>query len=403
MASVAEEAAHSVFSFIERAAERVADGVRWQTLDWHNQPHFTPAIFTGMGGVSFFLADYYRLTGNGIALELARGGLEWCASPAREPERDSEWEWASNGLMRGRSGLGKAWLSLHRASGDASHLECAAALGDQVMAVQAGPVTDWQDGAAGEGLFLLWLAEASRDDRFLRGATQRAAWLEEVAIMDEGGAYWPWQTDHDEHARWFGLSFVPGSAGIAHFLLSLFQDTQDGRWATLSRAAGETLLRQAVPDRGGLNWPDTLDGFTHGEERRCQWCYGAAGTALFFTTAHETLGSRNRDYLGTAVAAGECTYAYGDVRRNPSQCHGLAGSVELFLDLHRLTQDVRWLDRAAEFAKLMLSYRERTSQGDVWQSDDSGYSSPDFLYGVSGTGHTFLRLWRPDLLTRPLL
>jgi len=122
-----------------------------------------------------------------------------------------------------------AWLSLHRASGDAAHLECAAALGDQVAAVPVGPVTDWQDGAAGEGLFLLRLAEASQDERFLRGAALRAAWLDEVAIRNKGGAYWPWQVDHDEHAGWFGLSFVPGSSGIAHFLLALFQRTQDER------------------------------------------------------------------------------------------------------------------------------------------------------------------------------
>jgi len=171
----------------------------------------------------------------------------------------------------------------------------------------------------------------------------------------------------------------------------------------LSRAAGETLLRQAVPDKGGLNWPDTLDGFERGEERRCQWCRGASGIALFFTKAHEALGSGERDYLGTAVAAGECTYAYGDARRNPCQCHGLAGGAELFLELHRLTQDTLWLDRAAEFARLMLGFRTEASQGDQWQSDDAGCASPDFLYGVSGTGHTFLRLWRPDLLTRPLL
>jgi len=71
--------------------------------------------------------------------------------------------------------------------------------------------------------------------------------------------------------------------------------------------------------------------------------------------------------------------------------------------LHSLTQDQLWLDRANEFARLMLTYRTKTPQGDVWQSDDPSCSSPDFLYGVSGTGHTFLRLWRPDLLTRPLL
>ena len=30
--------------------------MRWGTLDWHNRPHYTPAIFTGCGGIVFFLA-----------------------------------------------------------------------------------------------------------------------------------------------------------------------------------------------------------------------------------------------------------------------------------------------------------------------------------------------------------
>jgi lantibiotic modifying enzyme len=430
--------AHSVYGFLARRAERVADGVRWETLDWHNRPQHTPVIFTGQGGISFFLADYHRLTGSAEALDLAVGAVRWCAGPERSV--DPDWEWCRNGIMRGRSGLGLAWLHLGAATGDGAFTARAAAVGDALLREPVGPVTDWQDGAAGEALFLLRLGEAAREPRFLEGAAQRAAWLEEVAIRERvagnggtggaggaggksgaGGAdgcYWPWQTDHEEYARWFGLSFVPGSAGIAYVLLALFQVTGEARWARLARAAGETLARQAVPDRGGLNWPDTLDGLRHGEELKCQWCYGASGVGLLFCRAHEALRSRSQPgpqgperreepdrpgYLAIAGAAGETTYAYGDARRNPCLCHGLAGSVELFLELHRLTGEDLWQARAAEFADLMLGYRTEQPDGDVWQSDDPGCSSPDFLYGVAGTGHTFLRLWRPDVIRPPLL
>src|SRR5215207_9647267 len=115
---LAEDAARSIFQFLERTAEPQADGTRWQTLDWDNQPHYTPVIFTGAGGISFFLADYYRVTGERRALELAEGAVRWCASPAREADRDPEWDWCRNGIMRGRSGLGLAWLNLAAASDD---------------------------------------------------------------------------------------------------------------------------------------------------------------------------------------------------------------------------------------------------------------------------------------------
>src|SRR5688572_27809775 len=126
-ARAAEEGIRSIFGFLEHRAQHTPDGIRWETLDWENQPHYTPTIFLGTGGIPFFFADYHRLTGEARALELAEGALRWCSSPARETERNPEWDWCRNGIMRGRSGLGLAWLSLAAASRDPSHLARAVA------------------------------------------------------------------------------------------------------------------------------------------------------------------------------------------------------------------------------------------------------------------------------------
>jgi hypothetical protein len=109
------------------------------------------------------------------------------------------------------------------------------------------------------------------------------------------------------------------------------------------------------------------------------------------------------DYLAIAEAAGEATFRYGDVRRNASQCHGLAGNGELFIDLYLATRQARWLERAHDFATRAFAYRTTVPEGDVWQADDPGFSGPEYLFGASGTGHFFLRLWRPDLITGPLV
>jgi lantibiotic modifying enzyme len=398
----AQEGAHSVYRYVARTAEAVADGVRWQTLDWHNRPHYSTAVFDGVAGIVLFLADYHRLTGDGPARDLALGGLRWCASPERPLDPADDWHRYS--LVRGEAGLGMAWLRLAAATRADDLLAPAAAVGERLLRRAPGPVTDWQDGATGEGVFLLRLAAATGDARFQEGARRRGEWLARVAIRDERGLYWPWQVDDPQYATWFGLSFIPGSAGIGHFLLSLAQVTGDERWGTLAWEAGQTLRRQAVPDRGGLNWPDTLDGLSAGEALRCQWCFGAAGVGLFFVKAHEVLGAAGAPgALATALAAGETTDRYGDVRRNAVQCHGLAGNAELFLELYRVTRDGRWRERAHNFARRAFAYRRETPQGEVWQADDPGFDSPDFLYGASGTGHFFLRLWRPDEVTRPLL
>jgi lantibiotic modifying enzyme len=398
----AQEGAHSVYRYVARTAEPVPDGVRWQTLDWHNRPHYSTAVFDGVAGIVLFLADYHRLTGDGPARDLALGGLRWCSSPERPADPADDWH--RHSLVRGEAGVGMAWLRLAAATGAGDLLAPAAAVGERLLRQAPGPVTDWQDGATGEGVFLLRLAEATGDARFLGGAVARGEWLARVAIRDERGQYWPWQVDDPQFASWYGLSFIPGAAGIGHFLLSLAAATGEGRWGALAWEAGQTLLRQAVPDRGGLNWPDTLDGLANGEALRCQWCYGAPGVGLFFVKAHEVLGPVGAPKaLATALAAGETTYRYGDVRRNAVQCHGLAGNGELFLELYRTTRERRWRERAHDFARLAFAYRRETPQGEVWQADDPGYDSPDFLYGASGTGHFFLRLWHPDEVSRPLL
>ena len=396
-----EEGARSIFGFLARRAEPVEDGVRWETLDWDNEPQYSPFIFTGAGGISLFLADYFRVTGEKRALELAEGGVRWCASAGREEWRDPDQEWCRKGIMRGRSGLGLAWISLAAASGNAAHLAEAVTIGEALLQGEIGPVTDWQDGVAGELLFLLRLGEASGDERFVRGATARAAWLEQVAIREGGACVWPWQTDHEEYSKWLGLSFVPGAAGIAYVLASLHERTRDERWAVLVRETVETLRREGRKDKGGLNWPDTAGGFESGEDHRCQWCNGASGVGLFLTKAYVALD--DAAYRDLACAAGEATYAYGDVRHNPCLCHGLAGCAELFLDLHEATGDALWLTRSEAHARRIMGYRQATPAGDEWQSDDPACHSPDLLYGVSGTGLFLLRLWRPGLIQKPLM
>jgi lantibiotic biosynthesis protein len=402
--AIAREGAASVYRYIERTAEEVPDGVRWQTLDWENQPQYDLSIFYGVAGIALFLADYYRLTGNTRALELSHGAAKWCSRPERLQEGSVE-EWRRDGLGRGRAGAGMAWLSLFRATGERRFLDGATAIAGDLLGKEPGPVTDWLDGATGEGIFLLRLGEASGEARFVDGASRIGKWLASVAIRDERGLFWPWQVDDPEHGEWFGLSFIPGMAGNAHFLVSLYQATRDESFADVARAAAQTLQRQAVPDHGGLNWPDTLDGVAHGEALRCQWCYGAPGVGLFFVKAFEALG--DPEYLVTAEAAGEATYQYGDVRQNAVQCHGMAGNADLFLDLYRACPDPSrkhlWLDRAHDFGRRMFAYRTIAPEGDVWQADDPGVSSPDYMMGAAGTGHFFLRLWRPDEIDRPLV
>jgi lantibiotic modifying enzyme len=379
-----------VFSYVARTAERVKEGVRWRTLSYDNRPQYDFSVFNVVAGISFFLADYARLTGQSKPLELARDALQWCES-ARLPRG------FSRGLYVGRTGLGMAWLHLARVSEDQTLLPRCALHAQRILDHEPGPVTDILGGAAGNGLFLLRLWEATRDDGYLAGAVRNAEWLESIATRTRGGCSWQMAYDWHWGAEHY-LGFAHGLAGIAYFLIALFAATRSERWEPLARTSLRTLTRLAKPDHGGLNWPIVLE--EPDELSRCQWCHGAPGVGLTFAKAYEVW--REPGFLRTAEAAAEATLAYGDVRRNPSQCHGLAGNAELFLELYRRTHKSEWLERARGFAERAFAYRHAGPEGDTWQADEAGYSSPDFMCGAAGTGHFFLRLLQPERLAMPL-
>lgn len=384
---LARSGADSVFGYIEYTAEVVPGGIRWQTLSYQNEPQYDFTIFNGVAGICLFLADYAQLTGTDKARELALGGVRWCSLP--------EHQGFTRGLCIGKAGIGMTWLHLSRSTGDPSLLTHCTVHAEKIMTEDPGPVTDILGGAAGNGLFLLRLWEASRQEEYLRGALRNGEWLRDRAVRDRSGCYWPMVVS--DAKPWYALGFAHGLAGIAYFLLLLHQVQPEGAWADLAREGLQTLSRQAVPNQGGLNWPPTLNDE---KAEACQWCHGAPGVGLAFAKAYEVLGETS--FLETAEAAGKTTFAYADVRHNPSQCHGLAGNAELFIELYRLTQRPVWLERAYDFAQRAFTYRRTGPAGDVWQADEPGYDSPDFMCGAAGTGHFFLRLWKPDQLRLPL-
>ena len=384
---MARAGAESVYAYVERTAEVVPEGVRWQTLTLENEPTYSAMLVNGAAGISLFLSDYYRLTGAPRARELAGGACHWAAVTGPEVEGD--------GLLTGWAGIGLAWLWLAHATGDRDALAQAMRIADRLLAHAPGPWTTLYSGAAGEGSFLLRLAETTRDGRHLAGAVQRGEWLAEAGVRDGPGLHWPYQTDDEP---WQGLGVGPGVAGIGLFLVALYQATRDERWAGLVREAAQTLATEAKPDHGGLNWAQTIG---EPELKRCQICDGSPGIGLFHARAYAALSDPS--FLETARAAGEATYAYGDVRHNPCLCHGLTGNAGFLFDLYRLTGEPQWLERAHDLSQRAFAYRTVTPEGDVWQADEPGFTSPEFMFGAAGAGHVFLRLWQPNAVRLPLV
>jgi lantibiotic modifying enzyme len=380
----------SVFSYIARTAEKVDEGYRWRTLDYSDQPQYHFCIFNGVAGIPLFLRDYYLLTKNDQALDLAWGALKWCE---RSNPKDGDFQ---RGLYLGRTGVAYSYLYLAELTPDEPAPDYCGSNANHLLGEPPGPVTDFLGGEASNGWYLLKLWEKTADDRYLQGAIRCGRWISNHLVRDELGSHCLIRPDGAMGTTaYLGLSH--GIAGVAYFYSLLYRQTRDEQWLSLARELLDTLIHHAKPARSGLNWTPKVDG---SELSRCQYSHGAAGIGLVFCLLSSVLKDTN--LLAVAEQAGEASYRYGDFRHNPTLCTGLAGSGQLFVELFRATEEIKWRDRAREFARTAISYKSATKDGDRWPTDTAGHSSPDYTYGAAGTGHFLLRALHPHEFRLPL-
>lgn len=385
-------AADSIFDYIRNTAEPDGNGVRWRTYDYADQSHYHFNIFNGVGGIPLFLCEYYKARKHPEALTLAERAVRWCMSA--KPEEDC----FERGLQLGRTGVAYAALVLAEISPSDTLLSFAAENGRHLCHEAPGPITDFVSGEASNGWFLLKLWIRTGDQAFLDGAVRCAEWIEGHIVRERGWTFClaePVEKSFGENA-FTGLSH--GTSGVAVFLAFLFEQTGNERWKNLSLELFQTLTSTAVKIHGGLNWSVYLGGT---ELPRCQYSHGSAGIGLAYARAATLL--QEPSLLAVALRAGKATYHYGDFRKNPTLCTGVAGSGELMIELFLQTGDGLWLQRAEHFGDMALGYKVTTPEGDRWPTDTPGLFSPDFTYGASGTGHFLLGLVDPHHHAPPLI
>lgn len=393
----------SVFEYLERTTEPVPGGTRWATCRESDSPTYRAGLYSGAAGISFFLSDYARLEQSDTAKNLAFLALQWSSSQAREIEVMD--------LGAGQAGVGLAWLRYYEATDAAQGLDQARRLGEMLLGRHPGVAfehdstgdvigTDLFRGLAGQGLFLLRLWDITQDGRILEFLADGLNWLSRSAIRNDLGCYWPIylrKSGREPPESGFLTGFCHGLAGVGYFLAMFYERSRLQIAGDLLMEIHETLTFHETQDDGMIAWKRWIE---YPDPAPCQWCHGTAGIGQFYVKAAEVFV--HPELWQLAVLAGESTYAWGDFRSSPIQCHGLAGNAELFLELHRLTGDDVWMDRAFDFAEGILDYRVSTADGEAWQGDEPGLFSPDFYCGASGIGHFFLRLSNANSVRMPI-
>lgn len=344
-------------------------------------------LYVGNAGIALTLTNLYDLTGTDHYLDLARATANWLADGGGSAFRATEMP----GLYFGEAGVGLLYSELFRRTGEERYLELALDRARLVTAQKAESF-DLMTGMAGIGLFLLVLHDVSGDRESRHEAVRIADEL--LSSGDEGGWFWTVPPGFEGLSGNRYLGMAHGSAGIGWFLARAASVTGSPRHMEAVGAIAQQLAEAAEPSLNGgrgLNWADVVGN----HPSSLYWCHGATGIGRFFLAAYGVLGESS--YLQTAVRAAK-TVVDGGRWIGPTQCHGLAGSIDFLVDLHQATNEAERLSEARALGLLLRrKFRLGTGAETHWQSELPQVVTPDYMVGEAGVAMAFIRLANPAL------
>lgn len=312
-------------------------------------------------------------------------------------------------LFSGSAGVGLAVLDV------AQLLDAPELVGPSVERIEAASVAalneantpfDLLAGLSGVVMALIWASPYDLDGGWRARAFDLGRQIMGAAhaIDDnpEGPIAWPLANGAAEHLC--GLAHGAAGAALAFDALGRLVPAEPG-WAAAARRARSYEQIHYDPDHGSfadLRRPDPgqpagLPPHPH------MWCHGSVGVAA------ERLRADPADLLACADLAG----ALAGARRfaetitrgaagpgagqlaNLSQCHGVSGLIDLFLDAHAASGDDSYRSIAEELGTFMINDAHRE---DGWRSGvPGGWRTPGLMLGEAGIGWAFLRLEQQSL------
>ena len=367
-------AAQSVADSIAALARPAVGGARWETHSYTGQPQYSTAIFGGTAGVVFLFADLFRVTGDPKAREVAEAAAMWVEAQSKADLRNSN---ADAGLYFGMSGHGQMCLHLYEATRRERWLR------DAQARARAVARANWPDahilsGSAGSLIFLL--SPLPGDCRAGCAGCGSAGRRPHPA---------------NSHARRPGCALGLAARGTDPLQRRLRPRRQRHRLCvggTLARyrrqrAQGVRVRRPGMDRSCGAG-----KRARHPLEPLAGRSAPSARAVVPRRAGHRAVCGPARPKIfnddGLRQLAERCaraTLAAGDIRNNPSQCHGLAGNAELFIELARVDGDASWLAHAHAFGDQALAYGEKHDGAVRWLGDEPGNYSPDFMLGLIRT------------------
>jgi lantibiotic modifying enzyme len=355
-----------------------------------------PELYSGTSGVSLFLAELYRVTGDVAVRNTALGALRHALSQV-----DSIPPSFRIGLFSGWTGIALVAARVAMLLNDAYLFDHAKDLANRAANQTCDSKEfDMISGRAGAIIALVVLQVLLEEPDFLEPAARFGCELIESATRD--GDTYSWELPGIKSYRNL-TGFSHGTAGAAVALLELHAET------------GETLFRDGALrafqyERHHFsaihgNWPDfRKDAVTSGRRPSrfpciSFWCHGAPGIALSRLRACQLLGEesfKTEAAIALATTRDSIAAAHDSSSGNYSLCHGLAGNSEAVLYGAHVLDD-RTADPTIVFETALAAIERYSVSGASWPCGTHVGVTPGLMLGLSGIGHHLLRLSFPSI------
>jgi lantibiotic modifying enzyme len=395
-------AATRVRTWLSGVSHRGTYGLSW-AADPRNPKSESYDLYNGMPGVVLFFLEYAQATGDRDALVTASQAADTVAAVLQSP--NGYIDKLGAGLYAGVAGLAYVLYETYRATGERKYRDAAARALEHVKrlarrvdtSVEWTPVVDIVSGTSGTGLALLALDAEYNDAGLLQLAHDAARRLSTLGVAEHGGLKWAMNPTFARRMP----NFSHGTAGVAYFLATVAERTNDGELLDVA-AQGATYLRNVANKTANGGWRVFHSEPGNESLYYLSWCHGPAGTARLY----ERLG-RSAKYkaLGGEVARlAQGTIDSGVPERSPgfwnniSQCCGNCGVVEFFTTLYRTSRDEKHVDYAKRVMDDALGRATEENGGLKWiQAEhrvqpDNVVAQTGLMQGAAGVGLALMHL-----------
>lgn len=382
--------------WIRASRVETAAGVTWPA-DPANPKSTSAALYSGSPGVVLFLLELHHATGRRDYLDEAKRGADDLITRIAAEKGTGLYDGVAGlGFV-----LGETWRATKDDKYLKAAKQAGAVLAERAIVsgrgIQWSATTDIIAGGAGTGLFLLYAADVLRDDGARALAVRAADRLLELGIPEHNGLKWQMNPTFSRLMP----NFSHGTAGIAYFLATLHKATREPRFLEGASAGARYLQAIARTDGNIClvphNQPDGLDlyylSWCHGPAGTARLFYQlaqATGDKAWMTWVR-----RSAHALLTSGIPEQRTPGFWN---NVSQCCGSAGVAQFMLDLHGVTRDAKHLAFAEKMTADLLARATRDGKGTRWVQAEHRVrpellvAQTGYMQGAAGIGMWLLRL-----------